>query len=197
MQSWGTSLRVGPARFDVSSQYAMQRRAFIPIFVVLGVGLILVEVLLGLSVARDYPHAPTAYITGTLVLPAVCFAAAFGFLVALLQARAIREILIDDQGIHILRVRGGTVDHEWRDPHLHLEFWERTQSLGVRYQPLPDHVRVVARGFPFDLEVPSQAYQIAVARATGLGLRITVRTKEHHGRFGSVYWWVTTLGKGT
>src|SRR5579863_2062513 len=197
MWTGGVPVREGPARFDVSSQYAMQRQAFAPIFVVLGLGLILVEVLVGLSLARSYPHAPTSLVAGSLILPAVCFAATFGFVLTLLRARAIQEIAIDEAGIHVVRIGGRTIDHEWKDAALHLEFRERTPSLGVRSQPPPDDVRVLGRGFPIDLAVPFQAYELAIRQAPRHGVAVATRTEEHHGRFGTFYWWVTTLGNGT
>lgn len=191
------SLAQAPAVFDLSAQYDMQRRAFLPIFGVLVVGLVLVEVLSVASISREYPHASTASVDEVLVLVAFCFGAALVFVLALLLERSIRQLRIDDSGIHLVRTWGREVDHLWADPSFRLEVWESTPGLGVRQQPPPEMIRVIGRGVPFDLEVPFRAYELAVASASQRGIPVRAWTKVHHGRFGTVYWWITAFGKPT
>jgi len=183
-----------PAVFDVSAQYEMQRRAFVPIFGTLGVGFVLVEALTWLSIAREHPHAPPADVDGVLGLVALCFAATIAFVAALLMQRAIRQVRVDEAGIHVVRTWGKEVDHRWTDPSFRLEIRERTPSLGRRLQPPPEYVRVVGRGFPLDLEVPFGVYELALAEASRRGITVQAGAVEVHGRHGTHSWWVTELG---
>jgi hypothetical protein len=183
-----------PATFDVSGQYDVLATALRPVFALLGVGLVLVEGLTWISI-REHTNAPTSpSALGILILIAVVFGAAFALLGVLLRTHALRTIRVDESGVHVLRRSGTWVDQRWDDPSFRLQFRERTPSPGVRADPRPNVVGVEGAGFPSDLQVPYRFYVVAVETAAVHRLTREGHFEEYHGRFGPVYWWVTSLG---
>jgi hypothetical protein len=184
----------GPASFDVSVQYDELRAALLPVFALLGVGLILTEGLTWVWIGEHSAATTGSYAIGLLVLVAVVFGAGFAFVGGILRSNDVRTIRVDDLGVHVVRGSGVSVDRNWDDPSFDLRFQERTPSLGVQASPPPDRVTVVGAGFPFGMHVPYEFYRLTVEAATRHRLHSEVEFEEHHGRFGTHYWWVTSIG---